>query len=202
MIGLMLKDLYNQKWQVVGFSVLIGLLALILLFSGFDLAMLGSTLVVVLSITIPITAMAQDEKDNWDRIAITMPVARRDLVLSKYALCLSFCLLASAALLLCGLLAVPRAEAFALALSTLCITVIIICILLALQFKLGVNKARLAFLLLFVLTYSLFFLFAEPIVNALEALSSMSILIWLLLLIVIVALSVSLSLKAYARKEF
>ena len=40
------------------------------------------------TILVPISAAAYDDKAKWDRFALTMPISRWDLVLSKYLLAL------------------------------------------------------------------------------------------------------------------
>ena len=57
--------------------------------------MLGGVLA-VLAAMMPVTAFSFDEKAKWDKYALSMPVSRRDLVLSKYIFGLGFCVLAFA----------------------------------------------------------------------------------------------------------
>ena len=45
---------------------------------------------ILFTIMIPMVAMSYDDKSKWDRYALTMPVSRRDMVLSKYLLALAF----------------------------------------------------------------------------------------------------------------
>lgn len=52
--------------------------------------MLFFNVYVLFSVMIPMSAIAYDDKAKWDRYALTMPVSRRDLVISKYLLALAF----------------------------------------------------------------------------------------------------------------
>ncbi len=84
MKGLILKDLLNLRKQA----------RIILLFVGFYfvLGMINQSgdsfggVVALLFAMLAVTAMAYDERAGWDKYALTMPVSRRDLVVSKYLL--------------------------------------------------------------------------------------------------------------------
>ena len=84
MIGLLLKDLLNLKQQVKLFAVLLVIWAAIALISHNDSYFSG--FVMIFSVMIPITSMSYDEKDHWERFALTMPLTRRDIVMAKYLL--------------------------------------------------------------------------------------------------------------------
>ncbi len=84
MKGLILKDLLNLRKQA----------RIILLFVGFYfvLGVINQSgdsfggVVALLFAMLAVTAMAYDERAGWDKYALTMPVSRRDLVVSKYLL--------------------------------------------------------------------------------------------------------------------
>lgn len=94
MKGLILKDLLNLKAQYKVFVVMI-LFFVVFALMGDSHDTLGVILTMI-TIMLPITALAYDERSQWDKYALTMPVSRRDLVLSKYLLGL---LLAGASLI-------------------------------------------------------------------------------------------------------
>jgi ABC-type transport system involved in multi-copper enzyme maturation permease subunit len=84
MKGLILKDLFNLKTQFRFYLFFILIFAL-MSFTGMDMNTLGGVIALVCAM-LPITALGLDEKNNWDKYALTLPVVRKDLVLSKYTL--------------------------------------------------------------------------------------------------------------------
>ena len=88
MTGLILKDLLNLKKQ--------GKVYLILIIFYFAIGLVNenssmfASMMTMVAVLIPITAMAYDERCKWDRYALTMPVSRKDMVMSKYLLGLIF----------------------------------------------------------------------------------------------------------------
>ncbi|MDO4540862.1 MAG: ABC-2 transporter permease, partial [Syntrophomonadaceae bacterium] len=152
-------------------------------------------------------SMSMDETNHWDRIALTMPVSRRDMVLSKYVLCLLAVLLSGVLSVLCILYGTLGQAVLFDPRLFLMPGLIITAIILPLQFKFGVNNARLIFLALF---FGWFFI-GEPlldrngysgIADLLNLGISMSLPGWCLIILAIMALSVLLSLKAYAKRQF
>jgi len=95
MIGLLRKDLY-----VAGRSVRM-LLILALAFSMVpNMEAFGSTYAIMVALTVPLNAIAYDEKSRWDRFAAMLPCRTEHLVLTKYLLAYCFTVLAEAVLLL------------------------------------------------------------------------------------------------------
>ena len=84
MKGLIIKDLINLKRQA---KVIIFLMAFyIFLAITSENSSMFSGIVTVFCAILPITALSYDEKAKWDKYALTMPVSRRDMVISKYLL--------------------------------------------------------------------------------------------------------------------
>lgn len=84
MKGLIIKDLINLKALGKTFLVLVAFYLVLAMTTG-NYSMLGS-ITAVLCGMLPITALSYDEKARWDKYALTMPVSRRDMVISKYLL--------------------------------------------------------------------------------------------------------------------
>ena len=84
MKGLIIKDFYvlQKTLKTYGvFIVVYGIFGAVTNQGSFVSGMLG-----VMLAMLPITAIAYDERAKWDKYALTMPVSKKDLVLSKYAL--------------------------------------------------------------------------------------------------------------------
>ena len=65
MLGLLLKDIYNIKKQAIWY------LAMIVLFCGLSIALknvaFSSTIGILITVSMPLTAIAYEEKDVWPK---------------------------------------------------------------------------------------------------------------------------------------
>lgn len=89
MKGLILKDILNFKNQQGKTFLLI-----IVLYFFMALQMNNSSFFagvwMILGLALSISSIAYDEKAKWDKYALTMPVTRKDIVVSKYLLSIIF----------------------------------------------------------------------------------------------------------------
>ncbi|HBD64715.1 MAG TPA: ABC-2 transporter permease [Clostridiales bacterium] len=202
MTGLILKDLLNLKRHSRMYLILIAFYIVLGVVNG-DFVMFGS-MITVLAAIMPITSIAYDEKNNWDRYALTMPVSRMNLVLSRYASGLIF-LTASFVITILSMATIgktPLIEAVAFGSGIFAVGIIFMDIVLPIIFKYGVEKGRIFMMLVLfaptgalVLISKLGFAFPEePPIN----------LIYLLPLITAAtsAASVYASIVIYGKKEF
>lgn len=203
MAGLIYKDLLNLKAQAKVMVILIIVYGVIAVTSN-NTAMLGG-IVSVLAAMLPITAMGYDEKAKWDKYAMTMPVSRKDLVLSKYYLGGSFLLITLAFNIVFNLIVriMDSADIIPIALLLFAAGIFFMAITLPLIFKFGVEKGRTV----------MFVLIASPTIVALllsklnfqmpsEAFLKMLPLILVVLAILSLLASILLSISIYKRKEF
>ena len=86
MKGLLLKDIINLKQQGKIYIFIIAIWFAIAITSR-DGNFFGGVMT-MFTVLVPISAAAYDDKAKWDRYALTMPISRWDLVLSKYLLAL------------------------------------------------------------------------------------------------------------------
>ena len=84
MIGLILKDFYAVRKQLKFYAILIGFF--ILMGVNDPNNMNTDFMISFFAIMMPISALAYDERSKWHKYALTMPLKRKDLVLSKYYL--------------------------------------------------------------------------------------------------------------------
>lgn len=84
MKSLIYKDIVNLKQQGKVYAVMI------VVWFGLGIIQKNPAFVgglgCIMSMMITLSACAYDEQAGWDKYALTMPVSRRDLVLSKYCL--------------------------------------------------------------------------------------------------------------------
>ncbi|MCI8497005.1 MAG: ABC-2 transporter permease [Clostridiales bacterium] len=199
MKGLLMKDLFNLKRQG-GIILLVLVMYGLFSFSTGMSEVLGG-LVAVFGAMLPVTALAYDERAKWDKYALSMPVTRRQIVLSKYLL--GFLLTAAAFVLNVVLQAVGKSEnPWDIFLVPLCLAgvgLLFLSLLMPLLFKFGTEKARLLMLVLV----------AVPVAGAMLLsnnnipLPDESVQTALLLLIPagVLAISIVLSIRIYEKKE-
>ena len=147
MRGLIKKDLKSLLLQGKVLLVLLAFyIALFFLSYNEGGVSLLSAMIAMLGVLLPITALGYDEKAQWDRYALTMPISRSMLVWSKYLLSLLIAL--CGALLLLALLLLQPAwdmqEGLSVAWSMLGVNLLLSAVIYPVYFKLGAEKGRYA----------------------------------------------------------
>ena len=202
MKGLILKDIYNLKKQYRILLLMIAFYAVYSLFTedaGFVTGILSMMMVML-----TISSFDYDERSKWEKYALTMPVSRTDLVLSKYLL--GF-LLAVAAFIfnLIFLLVAPteqKPEALPVAAAICGISLFFLFVMLPVLFKFGVEKGRMLMLLIFFVPTGAIVLLSKTELPSISE-QFMRLLPWLCIvfLIIIAFVSVQISLSVYRKKE-
>jgi len=148
MKGLLLKDLVNLKQQTKIYIIVIAIWLAIALTSQ-DGSFLGG-MICVLSVMLPITTLSYDEKAKWDKYVLSMPVSRKQVVVSKYilALALSFigCLISFAFNLF---ITKDATQSMLMSLMFWSFSIVAFCLILPLIYKFGVEKGRAMILVVF-----------------------------------------------------
>jgi ABC-2 type transport system permease protein len=141
MIGLILKDLLSLKNSGVKLIIMMALYFVIFASSG-NITFLSAMVIIVLTMLI-INTFAYDEVSKWDYFALSLPVTKRQIVLSKYLLTLAFDILG---ILIAFILFFVRDEINIETVLSLCaifsLALIMASVMLPLLFKLGTQKAR------------------------------------------------------------
>lgn len=210
MKGLILKDFINIKGQLVLYLLIV----VLWLGIGFkwESSSFFSSVMQMFAVMIPLTALACDEKNHWNRFALTMPVCRRELVQSKFL----FTLITMAALALvsfAGSLVISGdvEESVLVVLYSCPFGVILNGILMPVMFRFGVEKGR----FVFIGVVALFVLIAlglgtSPFADILEDVKNASLfhnewytvaLFWFVAAIVLL-ISMAVSVCIYGKKEF
>jgi len=202
MKGLLLKDIINLKSQGKVMAALL-MFYIFLALSSNNNAMFGGIVSVIAAI-LPITALSFDEKARWDKYALSMPVSRTDMVISKYLL--GFLLLGCAFLInmLFNIFASTDTikEVFILAYILLAIGLVFLSLVLPILFKFGVEKGRLFILVILFLPTAAVIIFSKAGLQkpSEEALHNL-LLVSPFIVIAILVFSILVSLKIYSKKE-
>ncbi len=203
MIGLFIKDLLNLKSQLRFILLLLGVYGLIAITND-NSAMLGA-IIAIMGVMIPTTALSYDEKAKWDKYALSMPLSRTDLILSKYLLGIAFSLVGFILNFLISLWIgfTSYKESLILSMLLLSAGLFFLSFVLPPMFKFGVEKGRIVMMLL-IFSPTLFLLILK---NMNVKLPSADLIekFWYILpafSVLVLFASIALSVKIYSRKEF
>lgn len=200
MKAIFIKDCLNIKAQ--GKSILLVLLVWFVLsyFNGSGLFF--SSLSVMYAMMLPITSMSIDEKSHFERYAMTMPVTRTSMALSKYVFGV-FCSLILAVLGFAASLIIgdEPAEALLSCAACFCVGLVFMSVLLPLIYKLGVEKARLSMMAIFVVFLIIFAYVLERMGVELDNITD-ALMVLPLVTLAVMAVSMCISVGIYRRKEF
>lgn len=211
MKGLILKDIINMKGQLMLYMIIFAMWMAVGIVNKSAEFFIG--VMQMLIVMIPILSLAYDEKTKWERFAITMPVTRRQLVISKYL----FCLIVIAVIMIpaaAGGLIIggdPETILVMIALSVP-LGLILNSVILPVMFRFGVEKGRFMFMAIIAL-----FALAGFAVSKLPAVARLmdtaiptfaadgvifiAVIFWLAGL-GLAAVSMAISCKIYGGKEF
>lgn len=207
MKGLILKDIYALRKQG---KVLLLLLVFYLFYSIMtkNVSMLSAMVAMISAIT-PITTLSYDEMCKWDRYALSMPVSRKMIVLSKYIFGILLVLLgmiivapiSAGIVTYTGEMGIKTALLILLAISG--IGIVFFSFIMPLLFKFGVEKGRMLMFLIFFIPMAGVYVIKTlklqiPNVQTLKLLAALSP----LFVLVILAVSVLISIRIYVKKEF
>lgn len=148
MTALLIKDCYTLTKQAKTFLLIIAVFAFI---PGFALA----TMAVIYAAMLPMTALAYDERAKWDSLAAMMPYSARNIVLGKYLIGYIAVVLISVLVLAAQtVMAAVKGVAIdpgmpASVLMSACFSTILLAVNLPIMFRFGVEKGRIAFLVIF-----------------------------------------------------
>ncbi len=202
MKGLLLKDLLNLKKQGLILLVLL-VFYFVLSLTSDSMAMFGGALSIVSAI-LPITALSYDERAKWDRYALTMPVSRSQMVVSKYLLGILLCGTAFVFSTVCLILfdQATVAQSLLESVAFVAIGLFFLAVLLPILFRFGVEKGRLLMLLLIVLPVALVFFLSKLGISLPDDFNWEQLLPFLpVALLIVMVLSVLLSIRIYKKKE-
>lgn len=204
MTGLIIKDIINLKGQFKLFLIIIAIWFAIGIW-GRDNTFFGGVMVMFV-VMLPISTMSYDEKSKWNRMAITMPMSRKDVIFAKYAF-MGLCMLAIAVLSFIGNLIISKD-----AVSSLMFTfyafpagLIINAVIIPMLFRFGVEKGRVLFAIAMLLacltivavvkgvqSFDIFAFISETVFNAL---------LWAVALLMTAA-SMALSIRICEKRDF
>ncbi len=207
MKGLILKDFFALKKQGKTFLVLF-IFYLLFSYMTKNISMLGMMIVLICAM-MPITTMSFDELCKWDKYALSMPVSRKTIVLSKYIFGILFNFagiiivapISAVMVIITQEMKVGDSLLMILAMEGIAIT--FLAFIMPILFKFGVEKGRMLMLLVIFLPTMMFFLLSKLGIE-LPSEQTLKLLTYLSPIVVIIFLlfSICISIKIYDKKEF
>lgn len=140
MLGLLLKDIYNVRKQAIWY------LAMIALFCGLSIILknvaFSSTIGILVTISMPLTAIAYEEKDGWQKFVVASGTKIRTIVGEKYLLGIVFALVSIIVYAVTFML-VGETENRAVEITApICMQFFVLSVVLPMVFKFGVERGR------------------------------------------------------------
>ncbi len=202
MKGLLLKDIFNLKQQGKIYLIFLGVWIAIGITSK-DLGYYGG-IMILLGLIVPINAIAYDEKSNWEKFALAMPVSRTDMVTSKYLLSLLCSLTGGVIATAAGAyISGDLTESMLYSATFTSLGMIVAAIVMPLVFKYGVEKARLILLVVFLAPTIIGIILSRMDIPApnMEILDNLTYMLPFAAIVLILC-SIAISQKIYKHKEF
>lgn len=204
MKGLIIKDLLNMKKTLKLYLLLLVFYGVLSFAQGNN--MLFGYFVVLLTMMMSITALSYDEKANWDKYALSMPVSRTDLVMSKYVLSYGCLIVAIVLAVLYMYLIDGRITQDGWAILAVCtgFSLFFTSIMLPVMFKFGCEKGRIAIFAISLIPVAAVMIFnkANLLPKIDEKMLEMLPYIAGVIVILMSVISMFISVRIYKNKEF
>ena len=214
MKGLILKDLLNLRKNLK--TIIIMCLFYTLLFSTLNPTFLSGMITILFAMQI-LTTFSYDDYSKWNMYALSLPITKKQLVLSKYILGISFIIFGGVfSFILTSLLSLFKGsfilgDLIASIIGSTGIMILMILILLPLIFKYGVERSRIMLLAIFAIPTVLILIISKvlaltgipfPSEEQLNALLPVICIIATLILIAGSYVSYMTSVKIITKKEY
>lgn len=203
MTGLILKDLLNLKKQAKVYLILV--IFYFVYGAVFENSSMFSSMMTMVAVMIPITAMSYDERSKWDRYALTLPISRVGIVVSRYLLGVIFIVIAFVLSMLVNLVfsKMYSTESILINLAALSAGITVMSVIFPLLFKYGVEKGRILMMLVFFAPIAILMIVSKlgvpmPDEETIKSFIYLSPIIAVAILLV----SIRISLSIYMKKEF
>ena len=203
MAGLILKDILNLKKQAKVYLILVIFYFAIGVVN--ENSSMFSSMMTMVAVMIPITAMSYDERSKWDRYALTMPISRASIVVSRYLLGVIFLIIAYVLSILVNMVfsRLYTTENILINIASLSAGITIMSAIFPILFKFGVEKGRILMMLVLFVPIA-FVAIASKLGISMPDDETIKSFIYLspIIAAVIFLVSIYISLSIYKKKEF
>ena len=200
MKGLLIKDFYNIKKQIIWY------IGMIIIFFSVSVAIKNIAFMVSIgmlaTISIPLTAIAYEEKERWQKIVVASGMSKKIIVFEKYLLGLIFFAVSSAGYVAVFFILGENASSLTEVLIPVFLQLMILSAILPAVFKFGVEKARTFTIIIVVIIMLVLVGFLNYALNIGKDVEIIICVVLSIISAVFTALSYILSVKIYNKKEF
>lgn len=204
MIGLLVKDMLVLKKQMKIILIILVFYA-VFSYTG-DNALMFIYMAVMFGFFLPLTSIAYDDRCEWNKLALTMPIRTSWLVTSKYLLGFLGIVFGSIGFILItvAIKSTLTMENVKVALTAISVGTVIISIYLPICFKFGVEKSRYIIIAIFMVPSIIMMILEKGNYVKAPTMEQVQPLIdWMpLLALVLLAISVATSITIMKRKEY
>lgn len=200
MLGLLLKDLFNIRKQALWYAAMIVIFCVIS--AVLQNVAFASTIGILVTISIPLTAIAYEEKDGWQKFVVASGTSIKTIVGEKYFLGVLFALVSSVGYCIIFVIVGVEINRLFELVTPICMQFIALAFVLPIVFKFGVEKGRVYMIIIAVaLLAALIGLMPllDGVMSSGQTIIAICVACATVLLLII---SFVISVKIYSKKEF
>lgn len=199
MLGILLKDFVTTKKQIIWYVFMIALFCVVAVVTD-NVAFAGSIGMVV-AISVPTSAIAYEERDGFNKIAVASGIDKKVIVIEKYLLGFLFLLIGGISYFLVYYFSKAQANKWIEFVVSMCMQIVLLAIVMPVIFKFGVEKGR-TYMILFMVVFLSIFIALMSLINF--TVDSAIVVLPTVITITILGLAISifLSIKIYKKKDF
>ncbi len=199
MLGILLKDFVTTKKQIIWYVFMIALFCVVAVVTD-NVAFAGSIGMVV-AISVPTSAIAYEERDGFNKIAVASGIDKKVIVIEKYLLGFLFLLIGGISYFLVYYFSKEQANKWIEFVVSMCMQIVLLAIVMPVIFKFGVEKGR-TYMILFMVVFLSIFIALMSLINFTVDSAIVVLPIVITITILGLAISIFLSIKIYKKKDF
>lgn len=200
MSGLILKDLYNIRKQAIWYVVMIilfSVLSIVLKNAAFAYA-IG----ILVTISIPLAAIAYEEKDGWQKFAIASGMDIKTIVGEKFFLGVVFAIIGSVAYTIVVVIIGTEENRVTELIASICMQLLMLAAVLPIVFRFGAEKGR-TYMIAAVVVLLAVFIAVMPFYGRIVGVEEIIFAVCMIFFAVLsVCISLFISIRIYKAKEF
>lgn len=199
MLGILLKDFVTTKKQIIWYVFMIALFCVVAVVTD-NVAFAGSIGMVV-AISVPTSAIAYEERDGFNKVAVASGIDKKVIVIEKYLLGFLFLLIGGISYFLVYYFSKEQANKWIEFVVSMCMQIVLLAIVMPVIFKFGVEKGR-TYMILFMVVFLSIFIALMSLINFTVDSAIVVLPIVITITILGLAISIFLSIKIYKKKDF
>lgn len=200
MSGLILKDLYNIRKQAIWY------VAMIILFSVLSIVLKNAAFAyaigILVTISIPLAAIAYEEKDGWQKFAIASGMDIKTIVGEKIFLGVVFAIIGSVAYTIVVVIIGTEENRVTELIASICMQLLMLAAVLPIVFRFGAEKGR-TYMIAAVVVLLAVFIAVMPLSGRIVGDEEIIFAVCMIFFAVLsVCISLFISIRIYKAKEF